>query len=318
VKKNFEIAVLIPCYNESITIAKVVEDFRRELPEAKIYVYDNNSTDDTDTIALEAGAIVRREYRQGKGNVVRSMFRDIKADCYLLVDGDDTYPADSAREMCDLVLTKGADMVVGDRLSTTYFTENKRPFHNFGNQIVRKLVNGIFKGNVQDIMSGLRAFSPAFAKTYPVLSKGFEIETDMTIFALDKNMLVYTIPIDYKDRPAGSVSKLNTFSDGIKVLKTIIRLFKNYRPMLFFGLCGSILAFIGLAFFTTVLIEYFQTGLVLRFPTLFLSLFLILSSIQAFTCGLILDSVAENNRRLYELEFKRIGEMNVANPSTSA
>ena len=307
-----EIAVLVPCYNESITVAKVVADFKRELPEAKIYVYDNNSTDGTYEIAQEAGAIVRREYRQGKGNVVRAMFRDIQADCYLLVDGDDTYPASAAREMCDLVLEKGADMVVGDRLSTTYFTENKRPFHNFGNQIVRKLVNGIFKGNVQDIMSGLRAFSPMFVKTYPVLSKGFEIETDMTIFALDKNMLVYTIPIDYQDRPEGSVSKLNTFSDGAKVLRTIARLFKNYRPLVFFSLFGIILAAVGLAFFATVLIEYFNTGLVLRFPTLFLSLFLILCSVQAFTCGLILDSIAENNRRQYELEFNRIRAANAA------
>ena len=300
-----EIAVLIPCYNESITIAKVVADFKEALPTATIYVYDNNSTDGTYDIAQKAGAVVRREYRQGKGNVVRSMFRDIQADCYLIVDGDDTYPASSAKEMCDLVLEKGADMVVGDRLSTTYFTENKRPFHNFGNQIVRKLVNSIFKGDIQDIMSGLRAFSPAFVKAYPVLSKGFEIETDMSIFALDKNMLIFTVPIDYKDRPEGSVSKLNTYGDGIKVLRTIARLFKNYRPLLFFGLVGAVLALVGLVLFIFVFIEFLNTGLVLRFPTLFLSLFMILCSVQAFTCGLILDSIAENNRRLYELEFKR-------------
>ena len=301
-----KIAVLVPCYNESVTISSVVSDFKNALPEATIYVYDNNSTDGTYDIAKQAGAIVKREPRQGKGNVVRSMFRDIQADCYLLVDGDDTYPAASAAKMCNLVLSEGADMVVGDRLSTTYFIENKRRFHSFGNVLVRKLVNSIFKGDIRDIMSGYRAFSPLFAKTYPVLSKGFEIETDMTIFALDKNMHILTIPVDYQDRPAGSVSKLNTFRDGARVLRTIARLFKNYRPMLFFGLSGLVLFSVGLVFFVSVLIEYIQTDLVLRFPTLFLSLFLIMCAVQSFTCGLILDSIAENNRRLYELEFNRI------------
>lgn len=231
-KDNKKIAVLIPCYNESKTIEKVVKDYKEVLPEADIYVYDNNSTDGTDEIARKAGAIVKYEYRQGKGNVIRSMFKDIDADCYLMIDGDDTYPKENAREMCDLVLNKGADMVVGDRLSSTYFTENKRPFHNVGNRLVRWLINSLFKGHINDIMTGYRAFSYEFVKTFPVLSKGFEIENEMTIHALDKNMYVEELPVEYRDRPAGSVSKLNTYSDGFKVLKTIARLFKEYKPSL--------------------------------------------------------------------------------------
>ena len=228
-----KIAILIPCYNESKTIAKVVKDYHRVLPDAEIYVYDNNSSDGTDQIAREAGAIVRYERRQGKGNVIRTMFREIEADCYLMIDGDDTYPAENAPEMVSLVLDQHVDMVIGDRLSSTYFTENKRPFHNSGNMLVRNLVNGLFHGNVTDIMTGYRAFSRTFVKTFPVLSKGFEIETEMTIHALDKNLSLASIPVGYRDRPQGSESKLNTVSDGCRVLKTIVRLFKDYKPLLF-------------------------------------------------------------------------------------
>ena len=234
------IAVLIPCYNESQTIAKVVKDYKKALPDADIYVYDNNSTDRTDEIAKKAGAIVKYEYRQGKGNVIRSMFRDLDYDCYLMIDGDDTYPVENAREMCDLVLSGKADMVVGDRLSSTYFTENKRPFHNVGNKMVRWFINTIFKNNIKDIMTGYRAFSYNFVKGFPILSKGFEIETEMTIHAVDKNFKVVEIPVQYRDRPAGSVSKLNTFKDGFKVLRTIGRLFEEYRPALFFNIIASI------------------------------------------------------------------------------
>ena len=231
-----KIAVLIPCYNESLTIKKVIEDYRQALPEAKIYVYDNNSNDGTDQIAREMGAEVRYEYRQGKGNVIRSMFRDIEAECYLMIDGDDTYPAESARKMTDLVLDKGIDMVIGDRLSSTYFTENKRLFHNSGNKAVRGLINKLFKSDVKDIMTGYRAFSRLFVKSFPVLSKGFEIETEMTIHALDKNFMIEEVAVSYRDRPQGSVSKLNTVSDGVKVLKTIADLFRDYKPLLFFSI----------------------------------------------------------------------------------
>ena len=248
-----KIAVLIPCYNESKTIEKVVKDYKEVLPEADIYVYDNNSTDGTDEIARKAGAIVKYEYRQGKGNVIRSMFKDIDADCYLMIDGDDTYPKENAREMCDFVLNKGADMVVGDRLSSTYFTENKRPFHNIGNRLVRWLINSLFKGHINDIMTGYRAFSYEFVKTFPVLSKGFEIENEMTIHALDKNMYVEELPVEYRDRPAGSVSKLNTYSDGFKVLKTIARLFKEYKPMIFFGLISLLFLIISIILFIMIL-----------------------------------------------------------------
>ena len=255
-KKNKKIAVLIPCYNESKTIKKVVEDYKKALPEADIYVYDNNSSDHTDEIAREAGAIVRYEYRQGKGNVIRSMFKDIDADCYLMIDGDDTYPKENAREMCDLVLNKGADMVIGDRLSSTYFTENKRPFHNFGNRLVRGLINFLFESNVRDIMTGYRAFSYEFVKTFPVLSKGFEIETEMTIHALDKNFLLEEVKVGYRDRPAGSVSKLNTYRDGFRVLKTIGRLFKEYKPTIFFSLLSLLFLIISVGFGIPVFAEF--------------------------------------------------------------
>ena len=300
-QKEKKIAVLIPCYNESKTIEKVVTDYKKVLPEADIYVYDNNSNDSTDVIAKKAGAIVKYEYKQGKGNVIRSMFKDIDADCYLMIDGDDTYPKENAREMCQYILDKKADMVIGDRLSSTYFVENKRPFHNFGNRLVRFLINTLFKSNVRDIMTGYRAFSYDFVKTFPVLSKGFEIETEMTIHALDKNMLIEEIPVNYKDRPAGSNSKLRTFSDGFKVLKTVARLFKEYKPMAFFGIISLLFLAIFLVMFIPVLIEYFKTGLVPRFPTLIFSLFMLLISILLFSCGLILEVVVKKHRQLFEV-----------------
>ena len=302
-KINKEIAVLIPCYNESKTIEKVVKDYKKALPEATIYVYDNNSSDGTDEIAKKAGAIVKYEYKQGKGNVIRSMFRDIDADCYLMIDGDDTYPAEHAREMCDYILNGQADMVIGDRLSSTYFKENKRPFHNFGNVLVRGLINTLFKSKVKDIMTGYRAFSYEFVKTFPVLSKGFEIETEMTIHSLDKNLLLKEIPVDYRDRPAGSESKLNTVSDGIKVLKTIARLFKEYKPMIFFGLISLLFFIISLIFGIPVFIEYFQTGLVPRFPTLIFSGFMLMIASLTLICGIILEVVVKKHRQLFEFVY---------------
>ena len=300
-KKNKKIAVLIPCYNEAKTIKKVVEDYKKTLPEADIYVYDNNSSDNTDEIAKKAGAIVKYEYRQGKGNVIRSMFKDIDADCYLMIDGDDTYPAENAKEMCDLILDKKADMVIGDRLSSTYFTENKRPFHNFGNRLVRGLINFLFESNVRDIMTGYRAFSYEFVKTFPVLSKGFEIETEMTIHALDKNFLLKEVKVGYRDRPAGSVSKLNTYRDGFRVLKTIGRLFKEYKPTIFFSLLSLLFLIISFAFGIPVFAEYFKTGLVPRYPTLIFSGFMLMIAIILFACGLILEVVVKKHRQLFEL-----------------
>ena len=300
-KKNKKIAVLIPCYNESKTIKKVVEDYKKALPEADIYVYDNNSNDHTDEIARKAGAIVKYEYRQGNGNVIRSMFKDIDADCYLMIDGDDTYPAENAKEMCDLILDKKADMVIGDRLSSTYFTENKRPFHNFGNRLVRGLINFLFESDVRDIMTGYRAFSYEFVKTFPVLSKGFEIETEMTIHALDKNFLLKEVKVGYRDRPAGSVSKLNTYRDGFRVLKTIGRLFKEYKPTIFFSLLSLLFLIISFAFGIPVFAEYFKTGLVPRYPTLIFSGFMLMIAIILFACGLILEVVVKKHRQLFEL-----------------
>ena len=293
--------MLIPCYNEAKTIGRVVEDYRKALPGAEVYVYDNNSTDKTGEIAKKAGAIVKLEPRQGKGNVVRSMFKDIEADCYLMIDGDGTYPADAAKEMCEMVLKGGVDMVVGDRLSSTYFKENKRPFHNFGNRLVRGLINLIFRSNVRDIMTGYRAFSRDFAKTFPVLSKGFEIETEMTIHALDKNFYIKEIPVNYKDREAGSESKLNTFSDGFKVLVTIARLFEEYRPMLFFGIFGLVFLILSIVFGAPVFREYFETGLVARFPTLIFAGFLLIIAALSFVCGIILKVVVRKHRQLFEL-----------------
>ncbi len=294
------IAVLIPCYNEEKTIGKVIADVKANIPEAVIYVYDNNSTDRTSEIAREAGATVRKEHLQGKGNVIRRMFREIDAKCYLMVDGDDTYPMEYAREMCTLVTEDGADMVVGDRLSSTYFTENKRPFHNFGNSFVRFSINRLFKTDIKDIMTGYRAFSFNFAKTFPILSKGFEIETEMTIHAVYNNMDVRNVIVEYRDRPEGSVSKLSTYSDGIKVLMTIVKLYKNYKPFAFFNTIAIVLTLISVGFFIPVLIEYFNTGLVSRFPTLIVCGFVIIAAIQSFFAGLILSTLANKNRRDFE------------------
>ena len=298
------IAVLIPCYNESKTIFKVVRDWKRELPEAVIYVYDNNSTDGTAQIALEAGAVVRKEPMQGKGNVIRRMFREIDAKCYIMTDGDDTYPAEAARSMVKKVLEEGADMVVGDRLSSTYFTENKRPFHNVGNSMTRLFINRMFRTDIKDIMTGLRAFSYSFVKTFPVLSRGFEIETEMTIHAVDKNMFVANHVIEYRDRPEGSESKLNTVRDGIKVIRTIFRLFKNYRPLQFFGIVSAALALLSAVFFIPVLAEYIRTGLVLRFPTLIVCGFALLSALLALFAGLILDTIIQKDRQTFEFRLQ--------------
>ena len=291
----------IPCYNESQTIAKVVKDYREALPEAVIYVYDNNSTDHTDEAAREAGAIVRYEYRQGKGNVIRSMFRDIDAECYLMIDGDDTYPAENARSMVNHILSGRADMVIGDRLSSTYFTENKRPFHNTGNRLVRGLINTIFTSDIKDIMTGYRAFNYEFVKSFPILSKGFEIETEMSIHALDKNFKLLEVPVTYRDRPAGSVSKLNTYKDGFRVLKTIARLFRDYKPFAFFGWLGLLCFIIATIFFVPVLQAYFSTGLVAKFPTLIVCSGIYVVSFLLWMSGLILDVIAKKHRQLFEL-----------------
>lgn len=302
------IAILIPCYNEAQTVAKVIEDFKRELPQSVIYVYDNNSTDGTDRAAKEAGAVVRYEYRQGKGQVIRSMFRDIDAECYIMTDGDDTYPAECAREMADLILGNKAEMVIGDRLSATYFRENPRPFHNLGNTLVKKVINFLFHTNVSDILTGYRAFSYEFVKTFPVLSKGFEIETEMTIHALDKNLSIENVVVPYRDRPFGSESKLNTYSDGVKVLRTILRLYKNCRPLPFFGFLAAILFLFGVVLIIPVFIEYFETGLVPRLPTLIVSCFLTLGAILSFFCGLVLDVLAQKNRQDFELRLNECHE----------
>lgn len=301
-----KIAVLIPCYNESQTIKKVVREYKTALPEASIYVYDNNSTDGTAEIAERAGAIVRHEPRQGKGNVIRSMFRDIEADCYLMIDGDDTYPAENARQLCDLVLNKGVDMVVGDRLSSTYFTENKRVFHGMGNRLVRFLINKLFKSDIHDIMSGQRAFSRDFVKGFPILSGGFEIETEMTIHALDKNFVIREVPVQYRDRPDGSESKLNTFSDGFRVLRTIARLFEQYKPLAFFSIISVILWGVALAMFIPVFNEYLHTGLVPRFPTVIVCGVMGIMGMLLWICGVILDVVVKKHRQLYELMLNQI------------
>ncbi|WP_106811481.1 MULTISPECIES: glycosyltransferase family 2 protein [Prevotella] len=293
-------AVLIPCYNEATSIEKVINDFKQQLPDATIYVYDNNSTDNTADIARRAGAVVKHEFRQGKGNVVRSMFRDIDADCYLMVDGDDTYPAENAKEMCQLV-EEGADMVIGDRLSSTYFTENKRPFHNDGNRLVRFLINKIFNNNIHDIMTGYRALSHTFVKNFPIISRNFEIETEMTIHALDKNFLIRELKINYRDRQEGSVSKLNTYLDGMKVVSTIFMMFRDYRPLKFFTIISALLLLIAIAMFVPVFIEYMQTGLVPRFPTLIVSGFIGIASLLTFFCGVVLEVITKKHKQLYEL-----------------
>ena len=301
-----KIAILIPCYNESQTIEKVVRDWKKELPDAVIYVYDNNSTDSTDIMARNAGAVVRYEYQQGKGNVIRRMFREIDAECYIMVDGDDTYPAEYGPEMVRRVLEKRADMVIGDRLSSTYFIENKRPFHNMGNGLVRNTINRLFNCDIQDIMTGYRAFSYQFVKSFPVLSKGFEIETEMTIHAVDKNMMVDNVIVKYRDRPEGSESKLNTYSDGIKVLKTIIRLYKNYKPFGFFGGIALMLIIIAAAMFMPVLWTFVKTGLVPNFPTLIVSGFVALAAIISFFSGLLLTTIIEKDRQAFEFRLTMI------------
>ncbi len=303
-----KVAVIIPCYNESKTIKKVVEDFKRVVPEAVIYVYDNNSTDGTDEIARAAGAVVRYEYQQGKGNVIRRMFREVDAHCYVMVDGDDTYPVEPVPEMIKEVLEKKVDMVVGDRLSSTYFTENKRPFHNLGNSVVRSSINMLFKSDIKDIMTGLRAFSYSFVKTFPVLSKGFEIETEMTIHAIDKNMSMKNIVIDYKDRVEGSESKLNTYSDGIKVLMTIVRLYKNYKPLKFFGYMALILLLLSAAFFAPVMITYIETKSVPNFPTLIVCGFTAIAAIQCYFSGMILSTIVSKEKQDFEYKLMRVSK----------
>lgn len=301
-----KIAVLIPCYNESKTVEKVVSDWRKELPEATIYVYDNNSSDNTSELAEQAGAIVRHEYQQGKGNVIRRMFREIDAECYIMIDGDDTYPAEYGRQMAELVLNKDTDMVVGDRLSSTYFEENKRPFHNLGNSVVRGSINQLFRTNIRDIMTGYRAFSYLFVKSFPVLSKGFEIETEMSIHAVEKNMRIENVIIEYRDRPEGSESKLNTYSDGMKVLKTIFRLYKNYRPMGFFGGIAGVLAVVAIGLFVPILVKFFHTGMVPNFPTLIVSGFVAMAALLSFFVGLILATIVEKDRQQYEFRLMMI------------
>lgn len=301
-----KIAVLIPCYNEEKTIEKVVKDAKKALPEAVIYVYDNNSKDRTAELAEKAGAIICHEYMQGKGNVIRRMFREIDAHCYIMVDGDDTYPMEYAEQMTELVLYKHADMVVGDRLSTTYFTENKRPFHNLGNSVVRGSINTLFKSEIKDIMTGYRAFSYQFVKTFPVMSKGFEIETEMTIHAVNNNMQVENVLVEYRDRPEGSESKLNTFSDGFKVLMTIVRLFREYKPFCFFGFIALFLLLLSMVFFIPVLVEYIETGLVLKFPTLIVCGFSALAAIQSLFSGLILQNIVQRDRKNFEMDLNRV------------
>lgn len=303
------IAVLIPCYNEAKTIEKVVKDYKAALSEdAVIYVYDNNSTDDTAQIAKNAGAVVRRERMQGKGNVIRRMFREIDAECYIMTDGDDTYPAENASEMARLVLEEQADMVVGDRLSSTYFDENKRPFHNFGNSFVRGSINLLFGAQIRDIMTGYRAFSYEFVKTFPVLSRGFEIETEMSIHAIDRNMNVVNHIIEYRDRPEGSESKLNTYSDGMKVIKTIIRLFRICRPMRFFGTIAVMLVVLAGIMMVPIFAEYFKTGLVPRFPTLFVACSMTVIAVQSFFAGLILSAIEQRERQEFEFRLNDVAK----------
>ncbi|MBO5283226.1 MAG: glycosyltransferase [Lachnospiraceae bacterium] len=301
-----KIAVLIPCYNEEKTVEKVVADVRSALPEATVYVYDNNSTDRTAQLALKAGAVVRQEFAQGKGNVIRRMYQEIDAQCYLMIDGDDTYPLDCAREMVNRVLERHADMVVGDRLSSTYFTENKRPFHNFGNSLMRTCINRLFRTDIKDIMTGYRAFSYEFVKTFPVFSTGFEIETEMTIHAVNYHMQVENVIVEYRDRPEGSVSKLNTYSDGMRVIRKMLQLYKNYKPMKCFGLAAMVLILVAVILFVPILGEYVATGLVPRFPTLIVCGFLVMAAIQAIFSGMVLDVQVAKDRRDFEYRLNRV------------
>lgn len=301
-----KIAVLVPCYNESRTIKKVVEDFKRVLPEAVIYIYDNNSTDGTDEIARGAGAIVRYEYKQGKGNVIRRMFRDIDAECYIMIDGDDTYPAEAAPEMVKMVFEQNADMVVGDRLSSTYFSENKRPFHNFGNSLMRYGINKLFRTDIKDVMTGYRAFSYEFVKTFPVVSKGFEIETEMTIHAVNYNMQVENLVVEFRDRPEGSVSKLNTYSDGLRVIRKMIQLYRNYKPLHFFGIICAVLILAALLLMIPIFRVYLESGLVPRFPTLIVCGFMVLAGIQSFFAGMILEVMDAKDKRDFEYRLSEV------------
>jgi glycosyltransferase involved in cell wall biosynthesis len=302
-----DVAIIIPCYNEEQTIGKVIDDFRNELPDAKIFVYDNNSKDNTIDIALRHGAVVKRESRQGKGNVVRSMFMDIDADYYIMVDGDDTYPAHFVHEIIKPLVCKEADMVIGDRISNgTYVNENKRLLHNFGNSLVKRVINRLYKCNINDIMTGYRGFNKLFVKSFPVMSPGFEIETELSIHSLDKRFLIKEVAIDYRDRPEGSESKLNTFKDGYKVLKTIFTLFKDYKPLVFFVIWASIFFLLGLLAGIPVILEFIRTGFIAKFPSAILAVGLILLSINSLTCGLILDTVASNSRKQFELELHRV------------
>ena len=303
--EGLSIAVLLPCYNEEVTIGKVVRDFKAALPGATVYVYDNNSTDRTAEIAAAEGATVRREPRQGKGNVIRAMFEDIDADVYVMADGDDTYPADAAPAMVSKVLD-GYDMVIGDRLSSTYFQENKRPFHNFGNRLVRGSINGLFNAHVTDIMTGYRAFSFTFVKTYPVLSRGFEVETEMTIHSLNNNLRLYEMPIQYRDRPEGSVSKLDTVGDGIKVMSTIFRMIREYKPLPFFGGLGLIIGIVGIVLCGTVTFEFAKTGVVTHFPTLIGAVMLVIAGLLLIIAGIILDVMAKNDRKTFVIDTNKI------------
>jgi glycosyltransferase involved in cell wall biosynthesis len=303
--QNLSVAVLLPCYNEEVTIGKVVRDFKASLPDATIYVYDNNSTDRTAEIAEAEGAIVRREPRQGKGNVIRAMFEDIDADVYVMADGDDTYPADAAPAMVAKVL-EGYDMVIGDRLSSTYFQENKRPFHNFGNRLVRGSINGLFGVHVTDIMTGYRAFNFTFVKTYPVLSRGFEVETEMTIHSLNNNLRLFEMPIQYRDRPEGSVSKLDTVGDGIKVMSTIFRMIREYKPLPFFGGLGLIIGIVGIVLCGTVTFEFAKTGVVTHFPTLIGAVMLVITGLLLIIAGIILDVMAKNDRKTFVIDTNKI------------
>lgn len=301
-------AVLIPCYNEELTIKKVILDFKKALPKADIYVYDNNSTDNSYEIAKDTGAIVKREYRQGKGNVVRSMFRDIDADCYILVDGDDTYPAEASKEIEELILSKKADMVIGDRLSSTYFEENKRRFHNSGNKLVRKLISTIFKSDISDIMTGMRGFSYEFVKSFPISSKEFEIETEMTIFALNHNFLIKELPIEYRDRMDGSESKLNTFSDGYKVISLLFGLFRDIKPLFFFSLVTLVLLIIAGLYFFPILIDFYRTGFVEKVPTLITVGVVAIVAVIIFFTGVVLHVIRKQHDENFEHHLNLIAQ----------
>ena len=306
---NKKIAILIPCYNESLTIKKVINDFQRELPEADIYVYDNNSTDNTYVIALNEGAIVKKEPRQGKGNVIRQMFFDIEADYYLMVDGDDTYPAENSHELIAALREGSADMVIGDRLSNgTYFNENKRAFHDFGNNLVKNSINRLYQANIKDVMTGYRGFNRMFVKSFPVMSSGFQIETEFTIHALDKRFKLVEIPIDYRDRPEGSESKLDTYSDGLKVLLTILKMFKDYKPLLFFSVFSLIFCVFGLVFGVPVINEFIHTGFITKVPSSILATGLMVFALLLLITGLILDTVVTNAKKEYELHLYRLYE----------